>query len=118
MLSVAVYVGELGDEASDLSQLYPSEVGKVRGRDGALLRDGQEVARVIDLPWQEDDPGHLERARAAEGRIMLAGGLGPENVRAAIDAVHPWAVDASSRLERSPGVKDHERVRAYVEAAR
>jgi indole-3-glycerol phosphate synthase/phosphoribosylanthranilate isomerase len=118
MLSVAVYVGELGDEASDLSQLYPSELGKVRGRDGVLLRDGQEVARVLDLPWREDDPGHLERARAAEGRIMLAGGLGPENVRAAIDAVHPWAVDASSRLEHSPGVKDHERVRAYVEAAR
>ena len=60
----------------------------------------------------------LERARAAEGRIMLAGGLGPENVRAAIDTVHPWAVDASSRLERSPGVKDHARVHAYVEAAR
>ena len=49
---------------------------------------------------------------------MLAGGLGPENVREAIDAVRPWAVDASSSLETSPGVKDHERVRAYVEAAR
>ena len=49
---------------------------------------------------------------------MLAGGLGPENVRAAIDAVRPWAVDASSSLESRPGVKDHDRVRAYVEAAR
>ena len=49
---------------------------------------------------------------------MLAGGLGPENVREAIDAVRPWAVDASSSLEIAPGVKDHERVRAYVEAAR
>ena len=49
---------------------------------------------------------------------MLAGGLGPENVRAAIEAVRPWAVDASSSLESSPGVKDHDRVRAYVEAAR
>ena len=49
---------------------------------------------------------------------MLAGGLGPENVRAAIVAVRPWAVDASSSLEASPGVKDHERIRAYVEAAR
>jgi phosphoribosylanthranilate isomerase len=49
---------------------------------------------------------------------MLAGGLGPENVRRAIDAVRPWAVDASSSLEAAPGIKDHERVRAYVAAAR
>jgi phosphoribosylanthranilate isomerase len=49
---------------------------------------------------------------------MLAGGLGPENVRAAIEAVQPWAVDASSSLESSPGIKDHQRIRAYVEAAR
>jgi phosphoribosylanthranilate isomerase len=49
---------------------------------------------------------------------MLAGGLGPENVRAAIHAVRPWAVDAASSLEREPGLKDHERVRAYVQAAR
>ena len=49
---------------------------------------------------------------------MLAGGLGPENVRAAIEAVHPWAVDAASSLESEPGVKDHARVRAFIEEAR
>ena len=49
---------------------------------------------------------------------MLAGGLGPENVREAIEEVRPWAVDASSSLETAPGIKDHERVRAYVAAAR
>jgi phosphoribosylanthranilate isomerase len=49
---------------------------------------------------------------------MLAGGLGPENVREAIAAVRPWAVDASSSLEVAPGIKDAERVRAFVEAAR
>jgi phosphoribosylanthranilate isomerase len=49
---------------------------------------------------------------------MLAGRLGPDNVRAAIAAVHPWAVDAASRLELEPGIKDHDKVRAYVEAAR
>ena len=38
---------------------------------------------------------------------MLAGRLGPDNVRAAIDAVRPWAVDAASRLESEPGIKDH-----------
>ena len=117
MLSVAVVVGEADGDA-DLVQLYPAEEGKVRGRDAVLLREGEEVARVVDLPWQEEDSAHLERARAVEGRVMLAGGLGPENVREAIDAVRPWAVDASSSLETAPGVKDHERVRAYVEAAR
>ena len=46
---------------------------------------GSEVARVVDRAWQNDDPEHLERARAARGRLMLAGGLSPENVGAAID---------------------------------
>ena len=118
MLSVAVRVGEPDEDGADLVQLYASEEGKVRGRDAVLLREGVEVARVFDLPWGENDPTHLDRARAAKGRIMLAGGLGPENVRAAIEAVRPWAVDASSALESAPGIKDHERVRAYVAAAR
>ena len=118
LLTVAVVVGMSEADGADLVQRYEAEPGKVRGRDAVLLRDGEEVARVIDLPWQENDPTHLERARAVEGRLMLAGGLGPENVRAAIDAAGPWAVDASSSLESAPGIKDHARVRAYVEAAR
>ncbi len=118
LLTVAVVVGEAETDGADLVQLYPTEEGKVRGRDAVLLREGEEVARVVDLPWQETDANHFDRARATEGRVMLAGGLGPENVREAIDAVRPWAVDASSSLEISPGVKDHDRVRAYVEAAR
>ena len=118
VLAVAVVVGEPDGDGADLVQLYTEEEGKVRGRDAVLLSDGREVARVVDLPWQEQDPTHLERARETPGRVMLAGGLGPENVHDAIEAVRPWAVDASSSLEVSPGIKDHERVRAYVEAAR
>jgi indole-3-glycerol phosphate synthase/phosphoribosylanthranilate isomerase len=117
MLSVAVHVGEITDDRADLVQLYARENGH-RSREGVLLRRGREVARVVDREWQADDPGHLERAHAAEGRIVLAGGLSPENVRKAIERVRPWAVDASSSLETEPGVKDHERIRAYVEAAR
>jgi indole-3-glycerol phosphate synthase len=116
-LSVAVFVGEPGDRGADLVQLYATEEGKVRGRDAVLLRDGEPVARVADLPWDEDDPDHWRRARG-EDRLVLAGRLGPDNVRAAIDAVQPWAVDAASRLESAPGVKDHARVRAFVENAR
>ena len=117
MLSVAVHVGEITDDGADLVQLYARENGH-RAREGVLLRRGREVARVVDRDWAEHDPEHLERAEAADGRVVLAGGLSPENVREAIDRVRPWAVDASSSLETEPGVKDHARVRAYVEAAR
>jgi indole-3-glycerol phosphate synthase len=118
-LSVAVYVGDAGeDPGADLVQLYSHEEGRVRGRDAVLLRRGETVAKVVDLPWDEPDPLHLQRAVAAEGRVMLAGRLGPDNVREAIRAVRPWAVDAASRLEAKPGVKDHEKVRAFVAEAR
>jgi indole-3-glycerol phosphate synthase/phosphoribosylanthranilate isomerase len=116
MLSVAVFVADVVDTPADLVQLYAREDGH-RSRDGILLRSGERIATVIDLPWQADDPSHLARAREADGRVMLAGGLAADNVRAAIDAVRPWAVDASSRLEVRPGVKDPQLVHAYVEAA-
>lgn len=116
MLAVAVHVGEVTDDRADLVQLYARENGH-RSRDGVVLRDGETVAHVIDRPWQDEDPEHFERARGAAGRVMLAGGLSADNVRAAIEAVRPWAVDASSSLESAPGIKDHEKVRAYVEAA-
>jgi hypothetical protein len=117
-LSVAVVVGEENGHGADLVQLYEHEEGRVRSRDAVLLRNGARVATVIDLPWGKGDATHLDRARLVDGRLMLAGGLGPENVVAAIAAVRPWAVDASSSLESSPGVKDHDRMRAFVEAAR
>jgi hypothetical protein len=117
MLSVGIFVGETEEAGTDLAQLYAQENGH-RSRDGVLLRGNEVVARVKDLPWLEQDDGHWEQAARAEGRVLLAGGLGPENVRAAIDAVDPWCVDASRSLEASPGIKDHDRVRAFVEAAR
>jgi len=117
-LSVAVFVGEVKDTKADLAQLYEREEGRVRGREAVLLRDGEPVVTVIDLPWDEQDPLHLQRAVATEGRVMLAGRLGPDNVREAIRAARPWAVDAASRLETEPGIKDHEKVRAFVAAAR
>jgi indole-3-glycerol phosphate synthase / phosphoribosylanthranilate isomerase len=117
MLSVAVCVGEPVDADTDLTQVYPEEDGH-RAREGVLLRNGEQVATVLDLPWLGEDDRHWERASSAAGRVVLAGGLGPENVHAAIAAVDPWCVDASRSLELAPGVKDHERVRAFVAAVR
>lgn len=51
-------------------------------------------------------------------RVFLAGGLSPENVAAAIAAVRPYAVDACSALEVTPGKKDHARMRQFVAAVR
>ena len=117
-LAVAVWVGEAGESDAELDQVHTVEPGKVRGREATLYRRGAPVARLVDLPWLEKDPTHWQRAAETEGRVVLAGGLGPGNVAEAIAAVRPWAVDASSSLEVSPGIKDHARVRAYVEAAR
>ena len=117
MLSVGVFVGAPGDVGTDLVQLYGAENGH-RGRDGALLRNGHEVARVLDLPWLGTDADHLRRAANVEGRVVLAGGLSRENVAEAIEAVRPWCVDASRSLEIEPGIKDHDRIRALVEAVR
>jgi indole-3-glycerol phosphate synthase/phosphoribosylanthranilate isomerase len=117
VLRVAVFVGEEDETDADLVQFYARE-NRHRTRDGVLLRNGSQVATVVDLPWEQSDDTHLERARATAGRVMLAGGLGPENVRAAIDAVRPWAVDSARSTERSPGIKDHDAVRAWVESAR
>jgi indole-3-glycerol phosphate synthase len=117
VLRVAVFVGEAEEAGADLVQLYAREDGTVRGRDAVLLRDGEPVARVADLPWEGEDPEHWQNAGGGD-RLVLAGRLGPDNVRAAIDAVHPWAVDAASRLESAPGIKDHEKVRAFVDEAR
>ena len=117
VLTVAVFVGEPEERGADLVQLYSREEGTVRGRDAVLFRDGEPVARVADLPWEGEDPDHWQNARG-NGRLVLAGRLGPHNVRAAIEAVQPWAVDAASQLESAPGVKDHTKVRAFVEEAR
>jgi phosphoribosylanthranilate isomerase len=51
-------------------------------------------------------------------RLILAGGLDPRNVGEAIATLHPWGVDVVSGVEREPGKKDPEKVKAFVKAAK
>ena len=55
---------------------------------------------------------------AARRAVILAGGLGPDNVADALERVCPFGVDAASRLESAPGIKDHDLVRRFVGAVR
>ncbi|HTR36014.1 MAG TPA: phosphoribosylanthranilate isomerase [Bryobacteraceae bacterium] len=86
----------------------------------ALLGDVEAV--LIDSPmdtasggtgktWDWSQAPHLEQ------KIIVAGGLDASNVRTAIEQAHPWGVDACSRLEKSPGIKDHEKMRKFIHAA-
>ncbi|MGE3960931.1 MAG: hypothetical protein AB7F65_04545 [Dehalococcoidia bacterium] len=59
----------------------------------------------------------VARETAEQVPLVLAGGLAPENVEAAVRTVQPWVVDVSSGTE-TDGKKDHSRVRAFIEAVR
>lgn len=67
----------------------------------------------ISLPWLKL---RAELAARRDGRIILAGGLKPENVASAIAALEPDIVDVSSGVESAPGLKNHVRMRAFRDA--
>ena len=60
----------------------------------------------------------LAAEAARELPIVLAGGLGPENVAEAVRSVRPWAVDVASGVEATPGRKDPEKLRLFIERAK
>jgi phosphoribosylanthranilate isomerase len=96
---------------ADLWRVYPS-----RRAAPAYLVDAS-VSGQFGGTGETADWGQA-RALAERTSILLAGGLRPENVGAAVQAVRPWGVDVASGVESTPGRKDLERMRAFVQAAR
>ena len=89
----------------------------------AALREFPDVAAFLLDGYQRESRGgtgrsfnwRIARRAARFGRIILAGGLNPENVARAIRIARPTAVDVASGVEARPGKKDPARVRAFVE---
>jgi len=81
----------------------------------ALLVDSQTP--VFGGSGIQPDWRLAERIARRFPRVILAGGLTPDNVAQAVSAVRPWAVDVASGVEKEPGVKDPDLIRRFIEAA-
>ncbi len=83
----------------------------------ALLLD-THVEGMMGGTGQTFDWDLAIQAKALGKPIILAGGLNPANVAEAIRKVRPYAVDVSSGVEASPGKKDHDKIREFIQNAR
>jgi phosphoribosylanthranilate isomerase len=86
------------------------------------LVDEPVEALLIDTPSDELYGGtgrsfDWSLAKELSINTIIAGGLDADNVRAAIEQARPWGVDACSRIEKSPGLKDHEKMRKFIHAS-
>lgn len=82
-----------------------------------LMVDAYDPAEYGGTGKKADWTAAATLARRHPG-LLLAGGLTPDNVAAAIRTVQPWGVDVASGVEASPGHKDHAKVRAFVRHAK
>lgn len=115
----------------DVAQLYGSAEARglpvwracgIDDWDSAVMLDDVIEALLIDAPsgGQYGGAGQTfdwSRAKDIPKKIVIAGGLDAGNVQQAIESARPWGVDACSRIEKSPGIKDHEKMRKFVKAA-
>jgi phosphoribosylanthranilate isomerase len=113
-----------GDEGPEFCRAWPQKIIKalrVRDRGGAAVARAYAVDFILADAYVEDRFGGTGRRIALEylegfdrGRLILAGGLTPENVADAVRAVRPFAVDVASGVERAPGKKDWDLMRRFI----
>jgi len=113
---------ETAEQAHWVRQRVPFLIQAFPAGDPAVAKSADYGADVVMIDAPRPGSGEIfdwALAEVPDGvRLMLAGGLNPSNVAEAIARVHPWGVDVASGVERSPGVKDPVRLRAFVAAAK
>ena len=112
-----VFHGEIWQVVPVAGPELPPLADAASAADGVLLDasvPGKLGGTGVTLPWAALG-AQLHSARPVR-RIILAGGLRPENVAEAIGCLAPDVVDVSSGVESAPGVKDHHRMRAFCDA--
>lgn len=119
-----------GDETPEYCRQFPAMSMKAfRVQDAETIRTLPTYptdAWLLDafVPGQRGGTGHAFSWELAVDAVklgkpvFLAGGLTPENVAAAVRTVQPYGVDVSSGVESAPGKKDHEKMRAFIQAAK
>ena len=138
-LRVGVFVNPSEDEMLSVATAVPLDVLQLHGRTAKPPQEGQfRIWRAVPAGTKIQDDGRIEAylldsptpefggsgqtfdwslASSVKHRAIIAGGLDPQNVSDAIRLTCPWGVDVCSRIEHSPGRKDHGLMRAFVEAA-
>jgi phosphoribosylanthranilate isomerase len=105
----------------DIAQVYgsaiPASTRVWRAFRGAGFQPVHDCEAVLLDGPKSGVPFDWQLARGVAEKVIVAGGLDASNVVDAIRAAQPWGVDASSRLESAPGIKDHEKVRRFIKAA-
>jgi len=118
-----------GDETPEYcASLGLRAIKALRVKDASVLNmlRSYSVSGILLDTYRKGVPGgtgetfdwEIAAGAAGAGRIILSGGLTPENIREAIRKVGPYAVDVSSGVETSPGKKDHEKLRKFFEQVR